>query len=101
MYWASHTTHVWSPHQVHFPLNYVHIDWQPQGGKALDLAFETTCPNFACFRVELDGARSVEVKDPWYVWQLHPGENRLRVEAVNLFGVHGTASQLTARAPGA
>jgi len=96
VYWAVDSMEVWSPYQVDFPLNQVHIDWQEQDGHTLALAFETTCPNFSHFRIEIDGAREENVKEPQTRWTLPAGESTLTVQAVNLFGVHGTASRLRA-----
>ena len=93
IYWAGDSIEVWSPYQVNFPLNQVHIDWtKTDDGLALEL--ETTCPNFAAFEVAVDGQAATDVNHPWYNWRLHPGENRLTVRTRNLFDVRGTPSEL-------
>jgi hypothetical protein len=98
VYWGAEKLDVWSPHQWHFPLNQVHIDWEQKQPDALELMFETTCPNFAHFEIALDGQAPVRHKQPWFTWRLHPGANTLRVSTENLFGVKGTASELRATA---
>jgi len=94
IYWGAEKIDVWSPHRWEFPVNQVHVDWQQKADETLELAFETTCPNFAHFEIVIDGNNATRHKHPWFTWRLHPGENTFRVRTENLFGVRGTASEL-------
>ena len=96
VYWSCEMKEVWSEYQLNFPLNQVHIDWRQGKDRCLDLSFETTCPNFSHFLIEIDRGKIRKIKEPNFKWELHKGSNRLRVRAVNFFGVRATPSELKA-----
>jgi len=77
----------------YFPVNQAALELVPSS-QGLNVKIRTLTPNFATFRVRLDGAmwadRAAEFK-----WSLHPGENTLEAKSVNQFGVEGPVSTVT------
>jgi hypothetical protein len=63
-----------------------------KGQTALDVEVDTMTPNFAAWRVSIDGAKPTErLPAPW---QLHRGTNTLEVVSVNKFGVEGVPGKV-------
>lgn len=60
----------------------------------LSLAFKTFTPNYKHFEILLDDSRKIVSTKPVFVWELHPGKNKLSVYSVNKFGIHGIPSSV-------
>ena len=58
------------------------------------VTLDTETPNFATYQVKFDNALWREAAGE-FLWQLHPGENRLAVRSVNRFGRTGPEASLT------
>ena len=84
--------HTDRPRDMWPDLNRVHVhatsSWADD---RLFLRFETYTPNFSHFEVDADDTGWVAVGERW-LWLLRPGQNRLRVRAVNMLGAKGKPS---------
>jgi hypothetical protein len=76
--------------EPYFPINQAALTLTPAGGDLL-VALRTVTPNFASFKVRLDGRDWAETKDA-LTWKLHEGKNTLEAKAVNKFGTAGPVS---------
>jgi hypothetical protein len=52
---------------------------------------KTLTPNFERYEVRIDRG-GWEVSGDGFIWEMHPGRNRLEVRTVNQFGVRGSVS---------
>lgn len=62
--------------------------------EALPLALKTYTPNFKCFEIQIDDAKTITSTEPVFTWELHPGSNKFSVRSVNQFGVPGVPSRV-------
>jgi hypothetical protein len=60
--------------------------------KTLQLAFKTVTPNFDCFEITIDDARTIKSAVSTFDWQLHNGVNNISIRPVNQAGIRGVAS---------
>ena len=77
------------PRDFYWTINHAQIFLSATARPAeLRVQLDTVTPNFAAFRVRLDGG---EWKDSEadFSWTLHPGTNTLEVKPVNAFGLDG------------
>ncbi len=74
----------------YFPIGQAALALVPEGGR-LRVAMKTLTPNFMGFEVRLDG-KEWKASGEGFLWDLHPGANRLEARAVNLFKVEGPVS---------
>ncbi|MGI6250383.1 MAG: transglutaminase domain-containing protein [Anaerolineaceae bacterium] len=76
-------------------LNQVAIDWKSREiDNILDLKVSTVTPNFDHFVWRFDNGQWNKGLNHVFTWQLHPGENRFEIAAVNAAGRTGRSSIL-------
>lgn len=81
---------------LYWPLNQVEISAKKIASKAtnLELLFKTITPNFRNFEILIDDVIKIELKDAKFCWNLHFGENKLEVFAVNDYQRKGVPSKI-------
>ena len=78
-YWTLNQTEIWTKKEM-------------GGEKAVPLVFKTFTPNYSHFEIWLDDSKKISSEDPIFIWELHSGRNKLLVQSVNKFGIHGIPS---------
>jgi hypothetical protein len=83
---------------LYWTLNQTEL-WAKMGTSTQEilLEFKTVTPNYSHFEVRVDAQPVAIVKDSRSTWSLHTGGNKLRVRAVNRFGVKGPESSVVVR----
>ena len=74
----------------YFPIGQAALHLEAKDG-ALHVTLKTLTPNFARHELRIDRGGWTAAKAN-FVWELHPGRNRLEARAVNQFGVKGPVS---------
>lgn len=74
----------------YFPLGQAALHLNPEDGN-LRVELQTLTPNFERYEVRLDGA-DWKGSEATFIWQLHPGANRIEARTLNKFGVVGPVS---------
>jgi hypothetical protein len=74
----------------YFPIGQASLSLEPDHGN-LRVGLKTLTPNFERYEVRIDRG-GWEVSGDGFIWELHPGRNRLEVRTVNQFGVRGSVS---------
>lgn len=74
----------------YFPIDQAALALAAKEGN-LHVALRTWTPNFARYELRIDRGGWSETGDN-FVWDVHPGRNRLEARAVNQFGVKGPVS---------
>jgi hypothetical protein len=74
----------------YFPIHQAALEVRVEGGR-IQVALRTFGPNFQRFEVKRDGSEWAPAEDH-FVWEAHPGKNRIEARAVNKFGVNGSPS---------
>jgi hypothetical protein len=77
-YWSLNRTEIWAN--------------EFRNNKELVLAFKTFTPYFRDYEVTIDNGEKLVTASSSYVWQLHPGKNRLTVKSINQYGIAGVSS---------
>lgn len=80
-------------HDWNWPINQTRI-WLQQNVKmgTLDVRLNHNMPSFAKFVVQINEEAEKDVSKDEFTWPLHPGENQLQVQAVNVHGIRGPVS---------
>lgn len=74
----------------YFPIGQAALSLRAEGGD-VRVALRTLTPNFKRYEVRLDRG-GWNVAEEKFVWEIHPGVNRLEARTVNQFGVTGPVS---------
>jgi hypothetical protein len=77
--------------EPYFPLHSADLSLRAGAGLELRVTARTFTPNFAAFRIRVDGGPAQESAGA-FSWRLHSGRNRLEVASANRFGVEGPPS---------
>ncbi len=75
----------------YFPIGQAALNLIAEEGGKINVALKTLTPNFERFEVQMDGG-GWRACGASFVWQVHPGRNRLETRTVNQFGVAGPIS---------
>jgi len=79
---------------LYWSLNQIDILALPTQDLPLKLLFKTQTPNFKCFEIVLDNKKRLEHKEGFFSWDLHKGENKLLVAALNDHNRRGIPNEI-------
>ena len=74
----------------YFPMGQAALNLRVEGAN-IRVALQTFTPNFLRYEIRLDRGGWNET-EAGFVWDLHPGPNRLEARTLNQFGVKGPVS---------
>ncbi len=74
----------------YFPIGQAALSLRPESG-GIHVALKTLTPNFKRYEVRLDRG-GWNASEENFVWEVHPGLNRLEARTLNQFGVKGPVS---------
>lgn len=74
----------------YFPIGQATLNLRAEGAN-LRVALKTLTPSFKRYEVRIDRGGS-DASGESFLWELHPGRNRIEVRTVNQFGVIGSTS---------
>jgi hypothetical protein len=80
----------------YYPLNRVAVDLQQHDADTLTVNLDTQTPNLARYEASIDDGAWQRVESG-FQWKLHDSANRLRVRAVNTFGVNGSETNVAVK----
>lgn len=74
----------------YFPIGQAALSLRAEGG-GIGIALKTLTPNFKRYEVRIDRG-GWDASGETFVWELHPGQNRIEARTVNQFGATGPVS---------